>query len=175
VWWNKYCQRDPYNSPRWVLDSPTFTSLSSSTFRKEDLVQVTLECPNLDFPIRLPLMQMNQLTSELLLTEIERVLPVPLWCFSFRWRYRLSFRLYNNPHSLHGKKLSLLCFLSCLSRFSIKQTVSNVTVLRWLIDLFIVTWCHIWKPTRHETFSFCAQTPKWTDVLMYIYNMNQTF
>ena len=42
--------------------------------QEEDLVQVTLECPDLDFPIRLPLMQMNQLTSELLLTEIERVL-----------------------------------------------------------------------------------------------------
>ena len=42
--------------------------------QEEDLVQVTLECPNFDFPIRLPLMQMNQLTSELLLTEIERVL-----------------------------------------------------------------------------------------------------
>jgi hypothetical protein len=28
----------------------------------------------LDFPIRLPFIQMNQLTSELLLTEIERVL-----------------------------------------------------------------------------------------------------
>jgi hypothetical protein len=75
------------------------TSLSSSTLRKadvcyiqmytmvqdeltdvtkgmqeEDLVQVTLECPDLDFPIRLPFIQMNQLTSELLLTEIERVL-----------------------------------------------------------------------------------------------------
>jgi hypothetical protein len=33
-----------------------------------------LECPDLDFPIRLPFIQMNQLTSELLLTEIERVL-----------------------------------------------------------------------------------------------------
>ena len=42
--------------------------------QEEDLVQVTLECPDLDFPIRLPFMQMNQLTSELLLTEIERVL-----------------------------------------------------------------------------------------------------
>jgi hypothetical protein len=42
-------------------------------------------------------------------------MPTPLWCFSFRWWYRLSFRLYNNPHSLHGKKLSLLCFLSCLN------------------------------------------------------------
>jgi hypothetical protein len=60
------------------------TSLSSSTLRvltdvtkriqEEDLVQFTLECPNLDFPIRLPFMQMNQLTSELLLSEIERVL-----------------------------------------------------------------------------------------------------
>jgi hypothetical protein len=35
-----------------------------------NLVQVTLECPDLDFPIRLPFMQMNQLTSELLLSEI---------------------------------------------------------------------------------------------------------
>jgi hypothetical protein len=40
----------------------------------EDIVQVTLECPDLDVPIRLPFMQMNQLTSELLLAEIERVL-----------------------------------------------------------------------------------------------------
>jgi hypothetical protein len=55
------------------------TSLSSSTLRKADvcyiqMFQVTLECPDLDFPIRLPFIQMNQLTSELLLTEIERVL-----------------------------------------------------------------------------------------------------
>jgi hypothetical protein len=42
--------------------------------QEEDLVQVTHECPDLDFPIRLPFIQMNQLTSELLLTEIERVL-----------------------------------------------------------------------------------------------------
>ena len=42
--------------------------------QEEDLVQVTLECPDLDFPIRLPFMQMKQLTSELLLAEIERVL-----------------------------------------------------------------------------------------------------
>jgi hypothetical protein len=42
--------------------------------QEEDLVQVTLECSDLDFPIRLPFMQMNQLTSELLLAEIERVL-----------------------------------------------------------------------------------------------------
>jgi hypothetical protein len=42
--------------------------------QKEDLVQVTLEYPDLDFPIRLPFIQMNQLTSELLLSEIERVL-----------------------------------------------------------------------------------------------------
>ena len=39
-----------------------------------DLFQDTLECPDLDFSIRLPFMQMNQLTSELLLTEIEKVL-----------------------------------------------------------------------------------------------------
>jgi hypothetical protein len=42
--------------------------------QEDELVQVTLECPDLDFPIRLPFIQMNQLTSELLLTEIERVL-----------------------------------------------------------------------------------------------------
>jgi hypothetical protein len=41
--------------------------------QEKDLVLVTLECPYLDFPIRLPFMQMNQLTNELLLTEIERV------------------------------------------------------------------------------------------------------
>jgi hypothetical protein len=41
--------------------------------QEEDLVQVTLECPDLDFPIRLPFTQMNQLTSELLLAEIESV------------------------------------------------------------------------------------------------------
>jgi hypothetical protein len=29
--------------------------------QEEDLVQVTLECPDLDFPIRLPFIQMNQL------------------------------------------------------------------------------------------------------------------
>jgi hypothetical protein len=29
--------------------------------QEEDLVQVTLECPDLDFPIRLPFMQVNQL------------------------------------------------------------------------------------------------------------------
>ena len=28
--------------------------------QEEDLVQVTPECPDLDFPIRLPFMQMNQ-------------------------------------------------------------------------------------------------------------------
>jgi hypothetical protein len=42
--------------------------------QEEDLVQVTLECPDLDFPIRLPFMQMNQLTSELLLTETVQML-----------------------------------------------------------------------------------------------------
>jgi hypothetical protein len=46
---------------------------------EENLVQVTLECPDLDFPIRLPFMQMNQLISELLLTEIERVLQSNKW------------------------------------------------------------------------------------------------
>jgi hypothetical protein len=32
--------------------------------QEEDLVQVTLECPDLDFPIRLPFMQMNQQSNE---------------------------------------------------------------------------------------------------------------
>ena len=45
-----------------------------------------------------------------------------------------------------------------------KQTVSNVTALRWLIDLFLVTCRHLLKPTRRETFSFCTQRSKWTDV-----------
>jgi hypothetical protein len=38
--------------------------------QEEDLVQATLECPDLNFPIRLPFIQMNQLTSELLLTHL---------------------------------------------------------------------------------------------------------
>ena len=39
--------------------------------QEEDLVQVTLECPDMSFPIRLPFMQMNQqLKSEQLLAEI---------------------------------------------------------------------------------------------------------
>ena len=42
--------------------------------QEEDLVQVTLECSDLDFPIRLPFMKMKQLTRELLLAEMERVL-----------------------------------------------------------------------------------------------------
>jgi hypothetical protein len=42
--------------------------------QEEGLVQVTLECPDLDFPTKLPFMQMNKLTSELLLAEIKRVL-----------------------------------------------------------------------------------------------------
>ena len=42
--------------------------------QEEDLVQVTLECPDIDFPIILPFMLMNQLTSELLLVELERML-----------------------------------------------------------------------------------------------------
>jgi hypothetical protein len=46
----------------------------------------------------------------------------------------------------------------------IKQIVSNVTALLWLSDLFLVTWRRLWKPTRRETFSFCVQTLKWTDV-----------
>jgi hypothetical protein len=55
-----------------LFDS-VLTDVTKGT-QEEDLVQVTLECPDLDFPIRLPFMQMNQLTSELLLSEIERVL-----------------------------------------------------------------------------------------------------
>jgi hypothetical protein len=65
-----------------MMQHLSFRNLSVTDVTKgmqeDDLVQVTLECPDLDFPIRLPFIQMNQLTSELLLTEIERVLQVIL-------------------------------------------------------------------------------------------------
>jgi hypothetical protein len=52
----------------WVL--PPWRVIPTPTLLGYD----DLFCPDLDFPIRLPFMQMNQLTSELLLAEIERVL-----------------------------------------------------------------------------------------------------
>ena len=43
----------------------------TNAMQEEDLVQVTLECPDMGFPIRLPFMQMNQqLKSEQLLADI---------------------------------------------------------------------------------------------------------
>jgi hypothetical protein len=63
---------DILRTPQNLFDS-VLTDVTKG-MQKEDLVQVTLECPDMDFPIRLPFMQMNQLTSELLLAEIERVL-----------------------------------------------------------------------------------------------------
>ena len=59
---------DILKTPQNLFDS-VLTDVTKG-MQKEDLVQVTLECPDLDFLIRLPCMQMNQLTSELLLTEI---------------------------------------------------------------------------------------------------------
>ena len=66
---------DILRTPQNLFDS-VLTDVTKG-MQKEDLVQVTLECPDMDFPIRLPFMQMNQLTSELLLAEIERVLYSP--------------------------------------------------------------------------------------------------
>ena len=99
--------------------------------------------------------------------------PAPLWCFSFRWRYRLSFRLYNNPHSLHGKKLSLLCFLSCLSRLSflVKRFwhTPQVKVLRCLFRRWCsINWLFLTKVCwQYPQECICKRQ-------MYIYNMNQT-
>jgi hypothetical protein len=53
---------DILKTPQNLFDS--VLSDVTKGIQEEDLVQVTLECPDLDFPIRLPLMQMNQLTSE---------------------------------------------------------------------------------------------------------------
>jgi hypothetical protein len=58
---------------------PRFNTESNEyrvTFNELNIQSVPdiLNCPDLDFPIRLPCMQMNQLTIELLLAEIERVI-----------------------------------------------------------------------------------------------------
>ena len=39
-----------------------------------DLVRISVQCPELDFPIALPFVKSKDLTAERLLTEIERVL-----------------------------------------------------------------------------------------------------
>lgn len=39
-----------------------------------DLVRMSVQCPELDFPISLPFMKLSQLNDERFLTEIERVL-----------------------------------------------------------------------------------------------------
>ena len=39
-----------------------------------DLVRLTIQCPELDYPIRLHFMRVVQFSADLLLTEIERVL-----------------------------------------------------------------------------------------------------
>lgn len=39
-----------------------------------DLVRLTVQCPELDYPISLPFMWVAQLSSDRLLSEIERVL-----------------------------------------------------------------------------------------------------
>ncbi|CAG2197602.1 KRAB [Mytilus edulis] len=40
----------------------------------DDLVRLSVQCPELDFPISLPFMKLSQLNAERFLTEIERVL-----------------------------------------------------------------------------------------------------
>ena len=39
-----------------------------------DLVRMSVQCPELDFPISLPFMKLSQLNAERFLSEIERVL-----------------------------------------------------------------------------------------------------
>jgi hypothetical protein len=39
-----------------------------------DLVRMSVECPELDFPITLPFMKRSELTTDRFLSEIERVL-----------------------------------------------------------------------------------------------------
>ena len=77
-------------------------------------------------------------------------------------------------HSLHGKKLSLLCFLSCLSIFSflVKRFwhTPQVKVLRCLFR----RWCSInWLLMA----KVCWQYPQECICKrqMYMYNINQTF
>ncbi|VDI78915.1 Hypothetical predicted protein [Mytilus galloprovincialis] len=41
---------------------------------QSDLVRLSVQCPELDFPISLPFMKLSQLHTERLLSEIERVL-----------------------------------------------------------------------------------------------------
>ena len=47
-----------YWKPYRTYLTPILTDVTKG-MQKEDLVQVTLECPDLDFPIRLPFMQMT--------------------------------------------------------------------------------------------------------------------
>jgi hypothetical protein len=51
-----------------ILDDVTLFSKS------KDLIQISIQCPELDFPVTLPFMRKELLTAELLLSEIERVL-----------------------------------------------------------------------------------------------------
>jgi hypothetical protein len=42
--------------------------------KSEDLIRMSIQCPELDFPITIPFMKVSQLSTETLLREIERVL-----------------------------------------------------------------------------------------------------
>ena len=42
--------------------------------KSEDLIRMSIPCPELDFPITIPFMKVSQLSTETLLKEIERVL-----------------------------------------------------------------------------------------------------
>lgn len=42
--------------------------------KSEDLIRMSIQCPELDFPITIPFMKVSQLSTETLLKEIERVL-----------------------------------------------------------------------------------------------------
>ena len=51
-----------------------FTGNITEFMDPTDLVRLTIQCPELDYPISLPFMRVGQLSAERLLAEIERVL-----------------------------------------------------------------------------------------------------
>jgi hypothetical protein len=57
---------------------PLFQSIISNInefMHPTDLIRLSVQCPELDFPITIPFMKVSQLSAETLLQEIERVLP----------------------------------------------------------------------------------------------------
>ena len=51
-----------------------YSSIITEFMQPSDLVRISVQCPELDFPIALPFVKSQYLTTERLLTEIKRVL-----------------------------------------------------------------------------------------------------